>query len=57
MSRKRRKSGKGMKSLKSGDKTTKGKEAPADKGKRLRRCRLIFRKEDTKGFIDAGSIV
>ena len=32
--------------------TTKGKGAPADQGKKLRRGRLIFRKEDTKGFIE-----
>ena len=39
------------------DETTKGKEAPAEIGKKLRRGRLIFRKEGTKGFIDAGYIV
>ena len=39
------------------DETTKGKEAPADKGKKLRRDRLIFRKEGTKGFFKAGYIV
>ena len=40
------------------DKTTKGKEAPADIGKKLRRGRLIFRKEGTtlKGFVDAAYI-
>ena len=37
--------------------TTKGKEAPADKGKKLRRGRLIFKKEGTKGVIEAGNIV
>ena len=31
------------------DKKTKGKEAPADKWKKLRRGELIFRKEGTKG--------
>ena len=36
------------------DKKTKGKEAPADKWKKLRRGRLIFRKDGTKGFIEAG---
>ena len=42
------------------DKKTEGKEAPADKGKKLRRGRIIiiiFRKERTKAFIDAGFIV
>ena len=39
-------SGKGEKS----GTRTKGKEAPADIGKKLRRGRLIFRKEGTKGF-------
>ena len=39
------------------DETTKGKEAPVDKGKKLRRGRLIFRKEGTKGFIEAFYIV
>ena len=39
------------------DKKTKGKEAPVDKGKKLRRGRLIFRKEGTEGFIEAGFIV
>ena len=39
------------------DETTKGKEAPADIGKKLQGGRLIFRKESTKGFIDAGYIV
>ena len=38
------------------DETTKVKEAPADKGKKLRTGRLIFRKEGTKGFIKAGYI-
>ena len=37
--------------------TTEGKEAPVDKGEKLRRGRLIFRKEGTKGFIDAGYMV
>ena len=36
------------------DETTKGKEAPADIGKKLQRGRLIFRKEGTEDFIDAG---
>ena len=35
-------------------KKTKGKEAPADKGKKLRRGRLRFRKEGTNAFIKAG---
>ena len=39
------------------DETTKGKEAPADNGKKLQRGRPIFRKEGTKGFIEAGYIV
>ena len=39
------------------DKKTKGKEAPADKGKKLQRGRLIFSKECTKGFIEDGYIV
>ena len=30
----------------------KGKEVPADKGKKLQRGRLIVRKEGTKGFIE-----
>ena len=34
------------------EQTTKGKEAPADQGKKLRRGWLIFRKESTKDFID-----
>ena len=33
------------------DKKTKGKKAPADKGKKLQRRSLIFRKEGTKGYI------
>ena len=37
--------------------TTKSKEAPADKGKKLRRGRPIFRKEGTKRFMEAGYIV
>ena len=36
------------------DEKTKGKEAPANKGKKLRRGRLIFRNEDTKDFIEVG---
>ena len=40
------------------DETTEGKGAPADKGKKLRRGRLIiFRKEVTKGFIETCYIV
>ena len=39
------------------DKTIKDKEAPADIGKKLRRGTLIFRKEGTKAFIEAGFIV
>ena len=39
------------------DETKKGKEAPTDKGTKLRRGRLIFRKKGTKGFIEAGYIV
>ena len=34
------------------EETTKGKGAPVDQGKKLRRGRLIFRKEGTKGFIE-----
>ena len=34
------------------DETTKGKEAPAEKGKKLRRGMLIFRKEGMKGFVE-----
>ena len=34
------------------EETTNGKAAPADQGKKLQRGRLIFRKEDTKGFIE-----
>ena len=33
-------------------KRTEGKGAPADQGKKLRRGRLIFRKEGTTGFIE-----
>ena len=47
----------GKKNAKSGDETTKGKEAPADIGKKLQRGRLIFRKEGTKGFIEPSYIV
>ena len=36
--------------------TIKGKEAPADIGKKFQRSRLIFRKEGTIGFIEAGYI-
>ena len=39
------------------DKRTKGKEVPADKGKKLRRGRLIFRKKTTEGFIEADYII
>ena len=39
------------------DETLIGKEAPADVLKKLRRGRLIFRREGTKCFIDAGYIV
>ena len=38
------------------DEKTKGKEAPADKGKKLRKGRLIVRKEGAKGFIEAGYV-
>ena len=34
------------------DKKTKGKEAPTDKGKKLRRGILIFRQESREGFIE-----
>ena len=37
--------------------TTKGKEAQAEKGKKFRRGRLIFRKQGSKSFIDADYIV
>ena len=39
------------------DETTKGKETPVDIAKKLQRGRLIFKREGTKGFIDAGYIV
>ena len=38
------------------DETTNGKEVPADKRKKIQRGRIIFRKEGTKGFIEAGYI-
>ena len=36
------------------DKKTKGKEAPADKGKKLRRGRLIFRRKAPKALSRLG---
>ena len=45
-----RKRGKGRKSGEELDKTTKGKEGPAEKGKTLRQGRLIFRKKAPKAL-------
>ena len=47
----------GKEERKEWDETTNGQEALADKREKLRRGRIIFRKEGTKGFIKAGYIV
>ena len=46
----------GQEERKERDETTNGKEVRADKRKKLQRGRMIFRKEGTKGFIEAGYI-